>query len=99
MSGNLKDDEVNSRLSELTDWVYQHGKISREFLFADFVSAFSFMTSVALLAEKYNHHPEWSNVYARVQVDLTTHDSGGVTEKDLILAHDMERIYFRLVRD
>ena len=60
--------------------------ISRTFVFADFNAAFAFMTRVALLADKIDHHPEWSNVYNRVEVLLTTHDAGGVTEKDVRMA-------------
>lgn len=60
--------------------------ITREFRFADFAAAFAFMTRVALAAEKADHHPEWSNVYNRVQMRLTTHDAGGLTERDFALA-------------
>ena len=66
------------------------GKLHRELRFPDFVRAFGFMTSVALVAESMNHHPEWSNVYGRVTIDLTTHDAGGITALDLELAR---RIY------
>ena len=60
------------------------------FKFKDFIEAFSFMTNIAMIAEKMNHHPEWYNVYNRVDITLTTHDSGGVTEKDISLAKAME---------
>ena len=60
--------------------------IRRQFTFADFIAAFGFMTRVAILAEKADHHPEWSNVYNRVEITLTTHDAGGVTAKDTALA-------------
>lgn len=66
--------------------------ISRNFTFANFNEAFGFMTRAALLAEKMNHHPEWSNVYKRVDVRLTTHDAGGVTELDLTMAEKMNRM-------
>jgi 4a-hydroxytetrahydrobiopterin dehydratase len=62
------------------------GTITREFVFVDFVQAFAFMTQIALLAEKRNHHPEWSNVYNRVTITLTTHDAGGLSMKDIDLA-------------
>ena len=65
-------------------------KITKIFKFKDFIEAFSFMTNIAMIAEKMNHHPEWYNVYNRVDITLTTHDSGGVTEKDISLAKAME---------
>jgi 4a-hydroxytetrahydrobiopterin dehydratase len=69
-------------------------KIIREYIFNDFVEAFGFMTKVAILAEKANHHPEWSNVYNRVRIELTTHDAGNtVTEKDILLAESIEKLY------
>jgi 4a-hydroxytetrahydrobiopterin dehydratase len=64
--------------------------ITRKFEFKDFNAAFAFMTRVALLAEKMDHHPEWSNVYNKVEVTLTTHDAGGVTDKDIAMAEAME---------
>lgn len=69
--------------------------ITREFIFADFTEAFAFMTQVALVAEKHDHHPEWSNVYNRVSVTLTTHDANGLTEKDIYLAQYMNATYAR----
>jgi 4a-hydroxytetrahydrobiopterin dehydratase len=70
--------------------------ISREFVFADFNRAFAFMTQVALAAEKADHHPEWSNVYNKVRITLTTHDAGGLTQKDLDLARFADEAYARL---
>ena len=70
--------------------------ITREFVFKDFNRAFAFMTQVALAAEKADHHPEWSNVYNKVRVTLTTHDAGGVTQKDLDLARFADEAYARL---
>jgi len=69
--------------------------IQREFVFADFTQAFAFMTQVALVAEKHDHHPEWSNVYNTVSVTLTTHDASGLTEKDIHLAQAMNAAYAR----
>ncbi len=66
--------------------------IWKTYVFDDFVQAFGFMTSAALVAESMDHHPEWSNVYATVEVTLTTHDAGGVTERDIALAEAMDRI-------
>tara|TARA_B100000029_G_scaffold105408_1_gene96050 strand:- start:1422 stop:1718 length:297 start_codon:yes stop_codon:yes gene_type:complete len=93
MVKKLNDDEIATRLTGLPSWNFQNGRIHREFIFSDFVRAFGFMSSVALLAEKYNHHPEWFNVYNRVRVELMTHDSDGVTEKDFVLADSMEKLY------
>ena len=70
--------------------------IMREYVFKDFNRAFAFMTQVALSAEKADHHPEWSNVYNKVRVTLTTHDAGGVTQKDLDLARFADDAYARL---
>ena len=70
--------------------------ITREFVFADFNRAFAFMTQVALAAEKADHHPEWFNVYNKVRMTLTTHDAGGVTQKDLDLARVADEAYARL---
>jgi len=67
------------------------GKLHRQLVFADFVEAFGFMTQVALIAEAMGHHPEWSNVWNRVSIDLTTHDAGGLTALDVTLAQAIDR--------
>ena len=79
-------------LKELSHWREVPGRdaIARKFEFANFSEAFAFMTRAALLAEKMDHHPEWSNVYNKVDVTLSTHDAGGVTEKDIAMARAME---------
>jgi 4a-hydroxytetrahydrobiopterin dehydratase len=79
-------------LSSLPAWTETPGRdaITRTFRFADFQAAFAFMTRCALAAEKANHHPEWTNVYNRVDVTLTTHDAGGLTERDIALARVMD---------
>lgn len=82
----LDDSEISGRLSEIAGWSYADGSLTREFEFDNFVSAFGFMSSVALLAEKLDHHPDWSNVYNRVSIALNTHDAGGVTDFDFVLA-------------
>lgn len=89
----LTTDELTHALEELEDWTVEEGgkAIERSFKFGSFVEAFSFMTTSALTAEKMDHHPEWSNVYNRVHVRLTTHDSGGVTELDIALARAMDK--------
>lgn len=79
-------------LKTLTGWSEVAGRdaIARTFVFRDFVEAFGFMARVALVAERMDHHPEWSNVYKTVSVTLTTHDAGGLTEKDVALARAMD---------
>ncbi len=84
--------EVAARLSELPEWQIVDGKLRREFLFDDFVRAFGFMSSLALVAESRNHHPEWSNVYNRVVVEWNTHDVGGLSELDFELAAATDRL-------
>ena len=71
----------------------------REFAFKDFVTAFSFMTSIALLAEQINHHPDWSNVYNKVTIKLSTHDVGGLSERDFELAKLIDNIYLNFSND
>jgi 4a-hydroxytetrahydrobiopterin dehydratase len=74
-------------------WIEKDNKLSAEFEFKDFVSAFAFMTKVAFLAEKMDHHPWWSNVYNKVSIELTTHDAGDiVTEKDRKMAREIEKL-------
>lgn len=74
-------------------WIEKDNKLSKTFVFQNFMKAFSFMTEVAFLAEKHNHHPNWSNVYNQVTIDLTTHDAGNtVTDKDKALAKDIENL-------
>ena len=82
----LGESEIVDKLPGLSGWQLAQGKLHRELRFANFVEAFGFMTRVALLAEARDHHPEWSNVYGRVTIDLCTHDSGGITEADFDLA-------------
>jgi len=82
----LTDREIEQRMSHLPDWQLQDGKLWRKFKFKNFVESFSFMTSVALLAEKYDHHPEWLNVYDWVEIWLITHVANGISERDFNLA-------------
>jgi len=88
----LAEEDVAKRLTQRPDWKLDNGKLHRLFAFHDFVEAFGFMSQIAILAEKLDHHPEWSNVYNRVDVRLTTHDAGGVTELDFELADHMDRL-------
>ncbi len=89
MAEKLSPEAVETRLRKLTGWELRDDKLHREFRFDDFVQAFGFMSAAALVAEKMNHHPEWSNVWNRVTVDLVTHDAGGITELDFELASAM----------
>ena len=84
--------EIEQRLLALPGWVIEHHKLYRLFTFADFVDAFGFMSRVALLAESMDHHPEWSNVYNRVDIQLTTHDAGGISTRDFALAEQIDRL-------
>src|SRR5688572_21443665 len=86
----LSGEQVQASLAALPGWRLEDGKLQRRYQFDDFVAAFGFMTRVALLAERLNHHPDWSNVYARVDVALWTHDAGGITEFDTRLAGQIE---------
>ena len=88
----LSIDDLKQALKRLPDWQIAVGReaISRKFQFVDFDAAFSFMTRCALKAAEMDHHPEWSNVYNKVEVTLATHDAGGVTDKDVELAQAMD---------
>lgn len=90
----LSGKEREKALGRLKGWVYDETAeaISHEFKFKDFSEAFAFMTRVALLAQSADHHPEWSNVYNKVSVTLTTHDAGGVTAKDIALAEAIDKL-------
>ena len=90
----LSEAERTDALDGLPDWDYDESRdaIARSFVFADFPEAFTFMTRVALLAERADHHPEWSNVWNRVDILLTTHDCGGLSERDLALAQAIDAI-------
>lgn len=90
----LSGKEREEALGRLNGWVYDEAAdaISHEFKFKDFSEAFAFMTRVALLAQSSDHHPEWSNVYNKVSVTLTTHDAGGVTAKDVALAEGIDKL-------
>ena len=89
----LTHEERETWLAALPQWSLARGgdAIERKFAFADFSEAFAFMTRVAILAEKHDHHPEWFNVYNRVEITLSTHDAGGLTSKDIELARFIDR--------
>ena len=88
----LQDRELNELVVKIPGWKIKSEQIQREFKFANFIEAFSFMTKVALICEKYNHHPNWENVYSKVIIKLNTHDLGGITNLDQILASEINKI-------
>jgi 4a-hydroxytetrahydrobiopterin dehydratase len=94
MAEKLAGDARKAALGKLAGWSEVKGRdaISRQFTFKDFNEAFGFMARAALVAEKLDHHPEWFNVYNKVDVTLSTHDAGGVTERDIKLAEAMNRL-------
>jgi 4a-hydroxytetrahydrobiopterin dehydratase len=82
--------EIAAAVAQLPEWRVADGALRRELVFGDFAEAFAFMTRVAALAEERDHHPDWSNVYNRVTIDLRTHDAGGITQQDFELADAIE---------
>ncbi len=94
MAQKLAGNDRNIALAKLTGWAEVKGRdaITKTFVFKDFNQAFGFMTRAALVAEKMDHHPEWFNVYKTVEVTLSTHDAGGVTELDVKLAQTMDKL-------
>ena len=88
----LSSSEISAELKTLQDWVLEDNSIKRKFDFSDFVEAFGFMTKVAIIAEKMNHHPDWRNVYKSLEITLNTHDVGGLTELDIKLAKKINRL-------
>lgn len=94
MADKLDPEAREAALLKLNGWIYDPGSdaISHDFKFKTFSDAFSFMTRVALAAEKMDHHPEWSNAYNSVRITLTTHSAGGLTDKDMTLAEKIDRL-------
>jgi 4a-hydroxytetrahydrobiopterin dehydratase len=94
MSQKLTGEARSRALASLKGWSEVKGRdaISKKFVFADFNQAFGFMTRAALMAEKLDHHPEWFNVYKNVEVTLSTHDAGGLTDRDVKLAEAMDKL-------
>jgi 4a-hydroxytetrahydrobiopterin dehydratase len=94
MAQKLSGEARKSGLARLRGWNEVSGRdaISKKFVFGDFNAAFGFMTRAALIAEKMDHHPEWFNVYKTVDVTLSTHDAGGLTERDIALAEAMDKL-------
>lgn len=94
----LNDEEIRLALSQLGGWTRAGAKLQREYKFKDFVEAWGFMCSAALIVQELDHHPEWFNVYGTVRVELTTHDAGGITRRDVDLAKRMEAIAAKVLR-
>lgn len=94
MVEQLSEAERADALDALPDWDYDEGRdaITRSIVFTDFAEAFGFMTQVALIAERADHHPEWTNVWNRVEITLTTHDAGGLSQRDVDLATAIDSI-------
>ena len=88
----LSPAEIEERLANLPDWGLDQHKLFRHFVFENFIEAFGFMAQVALLAETMNHHPEWSNAWNRVEIYLTSHDAGGISERDFTLAKQIDSL-------
>lgn len=88
----LTSEQIAALSSTLPEWQLVDGKLHRQLRFTDFVAAFGFMTQVALVAEAMGHHPEWTNVWNRVEVTLTTHDTGGLSDLDLELARRIDAL-------
>ncbi len=88
----ISDTEVVERLKTMNGWILDQEKLYKEYKFKNFIAAFAFMTQVAEIAEAVGHHPEWFNVYGTVQVHLTTHEAGGISQRDFDLASKMDAL-------
>ena len=89
----LQDEELKELGVKIPRWEVKSKQLQREFLFVNFIEAFSFMTKVAFISEKYNHHPNWENIYSKVTIKLSTHDLGGITNLDQTLASEINKIF------
>ena len=88
----LQNEEIKELTAKIAGWEISSSYIKRSFTFQNFIDAFSFMTKVALIAEKYNHHPNWDNVYSKVNIKLTTHDLGGISNLDEVVASEINNL-------
>jgi 4a-hydroxytetrahydrobiopterin dehydratase len=88
----LSGAQIQEALVVLEDWALHDGKLRRALKFGSFIEAFGFMSKVALLAERANHHPEWFNVYSTVRIDLQTHEAGGISQRDVDLAREIDAL-------
>ncbi|MBS1832966.1 MAG: 4a-hydroxytetrahydrobiopterin dehydratase [Acidobacteria bacterium] len=96
MATKMSAAEADAKLEELTGWKRKDEKLVKNYEFADFVHAFGFMATAAIAIEKMNHHPEWTNVYNKVSVELSSHDAGGITARDFKLAALLDSIAAKL---
>jgi 4a-hydroxytetrahydrobiopterin dehydratase len=88
----LTEEQIKKELVNLQGWSVVNGKLHKDFVFADFIEAFGFMSRAAIHIEKMNHHPEWFNVYNKIKVELVTHDAGGITQNDINLAKTLNSL-------
>jgi len=95
----LTQEEIKLALSRLAGWEVVGGKLHREYRFHDFIEAWGFMSTAALVVQQMDHHPEWFNVYHTVKIDLVTHDAGGISRRDVELAEKLEALAGRLLRN
>ena len=95
----LTQEEIKLALSRLAGWEVAGGKLHREYRFNDFIEAWGFMSTAALVVQQMDHHPEWFNVYHTVKIDLVTHDAGGISRRDVELAEKLEALAGRLLRN
>jgi 4a-hydroxytetrahydrobiopterin dehydratase len=88
----LEKNQIEQQLADIPEWQIKDNKVYRRLIFDNFIAAFGFMSQVAILAEKANHHPEWANVYRTVDIFLTTHEAGGISERDFTLAKQIDQL-------
>ncbi len=89
----LDSQEINRLPQSIPNWTLKDGKLSRDFDFKNFIEAFGFITKIAILSESLSHHPEWSNVYNKVKIELITHDLNGISTMDVKLAKEIDKLY------
>ena len=88
----IEKNELDSFIEKNPSWIIDNKTIKKEFKFENFIEAFGFMSKVALLSEKIDHHPDWQNIYNKVKINLTTHDKGGITTNDIKLAEAIDKL-------
>lgn len=88
----IEKNELDSFIEKNPSWIIDNKTIKKEFKFENFIEAFGFMSKVALLSEKIDHHPDWQNTYNKVKINLTTHDKGGITTNDIKLAESIDKL-------